>query len=144
MNDTKQNTKQSQTHGSRATRELGKAKSRSNLYGGEILYHQLTNRKEMKMNAIDQKDLAKVQQIVAAVKEKGGTPQIAIHTVPSLTKSGFYCTRYPQSLVVAGSNPRGPRGGTNGKWVDAMPIKTCKTYDEAKKFVADLRAAGVI
>jgi hypothetical protein len=54
---------------------------------------------------------------------------VAMHFVPSLTKSGFYCARYPDTLIVVGSNPAGPKGGHNGKWMDGTVVARYKFGD---------------
>lgn len=70
--------------------------------------------------------------------------KVAIHTSPSITKSGHSCTNYPDSLVVVGSNPLGPRGGHNGTWVDGKVVARYKfgKRDKASEHVMKLVAEG--
>jgi hypothetical protein len=66
-----------------------------------------------------------------------------VHIVGSVTREG-YRTHWLESLVVIGKNPRGPRGGRCGNWVDGSIYRRCRTYQEALDCVQELRANGVI
>jgi hypothetical protein len=69
--------------------------------------------------------------------------KVAVHRVPSITKSGHRCANYPDSLVVIGINPVGPRGGHQGQWVDGKVVGHYKygqrenVHEHVKKLVAD-------
>ncbi len=70
------------------------------------------------------------------------TNQIAIHVVPSLTRRGYWCKKWPMYEVVVGSDPYGPRGGTCGNWGDGKVVARFRTRQKAEEFVAATTCNG--
>lgn len=64
--------------------------------------------------------------------------KVAIHSVPSLTKSGFYCLKWPTYLVVVGANPLGVRGGHCGGIVDGEVVEKFRNSVAAQAHVEKL------
>ena len=66
--------------------------------------------------------------------------EIVIHRTNWPTDSGHVCLRWPAYFVAVGKNPRGPRGGVNGKVVDGMFVGgRFRTHDQAEAFAKRLR-----
>lgn len=70
--------------------------------------------------------------------EKEAKEKVAIHIVPTITREGYYCTRFYRFRVAAGRQPYGPRGGTcgnveDGEWVSGR----FRTWKEAQAFAIE-------
>ena len=66
--------------------------------------------------------------------------EIVIHRTNWPTDDGHVCLRWPAYFVAVGKNPRGPRGGVNGKIVDGVFVGgRFRTRDEAEAYAERLR-----
>lgn len=64
--------------------------------------------------------------------------KVAIHSVPSITNAGFYCSKWPTYLVVVGVNPLGVRGGHCGGIVAGEIVEKFSNSKAAKSYVDKL------
>ena len=64
--------------------------------------------------------------------------KIAVHSVPTLTKSGYFCHKWRVFLVVVGKNPHGPRGGAGGLIVDGYVAARFRKLKQAREFAENL------
>ena len=61
--------------------------------------------------------------------------KVVRHSVASVTKSGYSCERFPDSLIIVGNNPVGPRGGHCGQWADGKVLARYSFSDRMQKYV---------
>lgn len=59
--------------------------------------------------------------------------KVAVHSRPKLTRSGFFCHRWRDIVVVAGEQPTGPRGGRHG-WVDGRSVGIFRDWQTAREY----------
>ncbi|MHB1516248.1 MAG: hypothetical protein ACYCVY_11200 [Acidiferrobacteraceae bacterium] len=48
--------------------------------------------------------------------------EVVVHRTHWVTRQGNVCLKWPAFFVAVGKNPRGPRGGVNGRVVDGRFI----------------------
>ncbi len=65
--------------------------------------------------------------------------EIVVHRTNWVTDEGYVCLKWPAYYVAVGKNPRGPRGGRNGKVMDAVFVGgRFRTYEDASNFAEHL------
>lgn len=61
--------------------------------------------------------------------------EIVVHRTNWITDEGHECLRWPAYFVAVGKNPRGPRGGVNGRIVNGRFVGgRFRTYQQAQDF----------